>query len=122
MRRLVAASGMFACAIAAGNSALAQDITLSTNASGITISGASPSWSTGFGSVNGFGLGTPGSGQTVLSPSGGGVLYTSPYNIVVSLATAVTPAVVKAYVSTNFAHSTVLQVYSCVSSCTSGGS
>ncbi len=95
----------------------AQDITLATNASGITIGGIKPSWSTGFGSVNGLGLGTPGTGETILAVSGG-VLYTAPYNIVVT-ANNGHRAVVRAYVSTNFAHSAVLQVYGCVSSCTS---
>jgi len=101
--------------------AAAQDITLATNASGITIGGSKPSWTTGFGNVNGLGLGTPGTNQTILTPSGGGgMLYTSPYNIVVSGSSNPSRAAVRAYVSTNFTHSSIVKVYSCVSSCTTG--
>jgi len=119
MRGFAAAAGVVASVFAAGTPAFAQDISLATNASGITVSGNKPSWSTGFGSINGLGLGTPGTGQTILtSGSGGGVFYTSPYNIVVSGASAAHKADVKAYVSANFAHSSILEVYSCTSSCT----
>jgi hypothetical protein len=111
---------MFAGMLLAGAPAFAQDITLTTNASGITIGGTPGSWSTGFGSVNGLGLGTPGTGQTVLSPAGG-KLYSSPYDIVITGAAGSIKAVVKAYVSTNFAHSAILQVYTCLSSCATAG-
>jgi len=121
-RRLVAA-GAFAGLCLASASARAQDFALATNPAGITIGGAAPAWSTGFGAVNGLGLGTPGANQTVLPPSaGGGVLYSSPYNIVISGASGNHKAIVRAYVSANFVHTSVLQVYSCVASCTSGGS
>src|SRR6478736_835850 len=108
--------GTFAWMLLASTPAFAQDITLTTNASGITIGGSPGSWSTGFGSVNGLGVGTPGAGQTVLSTAGG-KLYTSPYNIVITGSTGSIKAVVSAYVSTNFAHSSILQVYSCVATC-----
>jgi hypothetical protein len=119
MRRL-AAGVAFASMVVAATPAFAQDITLTTNASGITIAGTPGSWSTGFGSVNGLGIGTPGTGQTVLSLSGG-KLYSSPYDIVITGATGGIKAVVKAYVSANFAHSAILQAYSCLASCTSAG-
>jgi hypothetical protein len=47
--------------------------------------GSSPNWSTGFGSVNGFGVGTAPTGTTLYT-SGvtGGVLYTSPITIHIS--------------------------------------
>jgi hypothetical protein len=115
-------AGAFAISLLASAPVFAQDVTLSTNASGITIGGVKPSWSTGFGTVNGLGLGTPGANETILAPSGGnGVLYTSPYNIVVTSSTG-HATVVRAYVSTNFTHSAILSVYSCTTSCTSGSS
>jgi hypothetical protein len=104
--------------LSAAAPALAQDISLATNAGGIVIGGTKPAWSTGFGAVNGLGIGTPGTGQTILTPGGGtGVLYTTPYNIAVSDAAGNRRVVVRAYVSTAFVHSSILQVYSCVSSC-----
>jgi hypothetical protein len=120
MRRLVL-RGTFACLVFAGTPAFSQDITLTTNVSGITIGGTPGSWSTGFGAVNGLGIGTPGTGQTVLSPAGG-KLYSSPYDIVITGSTGSIKAVVKAYVSTNFAHSSILQVYSCLATCANAGS
>jgi hypothetical protein len=108
--------GMFAWMLLASTLAFAQDITVTTNASGITIGGSPGSWSTGFGLVNGLGVGTPGTGQTVLSTAGA-KLYTSPYNIVITGAAGGVKAVVSAYVSTNFVHSSILQVYSCVATC-----
>jgi hypothetical protein len=105
--------------VLAATPAFAQDITLTTDASGITIGGSPGSWSTGFGSVNGLGLGTPGTGQTILSTTGG-KLYSSPYDIVISGSAGSVKAVVKAYVSTNFSHNAILQVYSCLSTCGSG--
>lgn len=101
----------------------AQDITLATSASGLSIGGTKPTYSTGFGSVNGLGLGSPTSGLTVLQTSGStGVLYTTPYSIVVSGANTANRALVRAFVSTNFLHPSILQVYSCTSSCTSASS
>src|SRR6476619_7064563 len=93
--------GTFAWMVLAGTPAFSQDITLTTNASGITIGGSPGSWSTGFGSVNGLGLGTPGTGQTVLAPAGVEI-YSSPYDIVITGSTGSIKAVVKAYVSANF--------------------
>lgn len=121
--RLVVATGVCGWMVLAGDRALAQDIALATNASGITIGGSKPSWTTGFGSMNGLGLGTAGTGQTVLTAgSGNGVFYTSPYNITISGASNSVPAVVRGYVSTNFGHSSILAVYTCVSSCASAAS
>jgi hypothetical protein len=104
------------CLVFAATPAFAQDITLTTNASGITIGGSPGAWTTGFGSVNGLGVGTPGTGETVLSATGG-KLYSSPYDIVITGATGSVKAVVKTYVSSNFAHSAILQVYSCLAAC-----
>lgn len=117
--------GALAAAVTIGvtSPGFGQDIVLATNAAGITIGGAKPTWTTGFGAVNGLGLGTPATGATILQPGAGtGVLYTSPYNIVISGASNGNRAIVRAYVSTNFVHPSVLQVYSCVSSCASAAS
>jgi hypothetical protein len=120
--RLLPAAGVFASLCIAGTPVFGQDITVGTNVSGITIAGTKPSWTTGFGAVNGMGLGTPGTNQTILTPGGGGgVLYTSPYNIVVTGVSGTHKAVVRAAVTTNFVHTLVLQVYACSSSCTNAG-
>jgi len=122
-QRFTAVAGALAAICLASAPVLGQDIVLSTNAAGITINGSKPSWTSGFGSVNGLGLGTPGTNQTVLSPTGsGGVLYTSPYNIVVSGSSNGQKAIVRAYVSTNFAHPSILSVYTCSATCASGSS
>jgi hypothetical protein len=102
-----------------------QDIVLQTATGGATISGAKPTWRTGFGNVNGLGAGTPAAGLTILT-SGvtGGVVYTTPYNIVISGAGSGNRAVVMAYVSTQFAHPSTLILMSCYpsASCTSASS
>ena len=111
---VVVAAGSLACI--AAPPAAAQSITLATSAGGITIGGVNPSWSSGFGAVNGLGLGTPVSGATVLSATNG-VLYTTPYSVVVTGTASNKKAKVDAYVSTNFAPSTILALYSCTSGC-----
>jgi hypothetical protein len=116
MRPVAVAAGAFALVFAATPASFAQTVTFATSG-GITITGAVLVWSSSFGSVNGFGLGTPGSGQTVMSTTGG-VMYTSPYDIVVSGASGSNKAVVKAYMSTNFLHPAILQAYTCRSGCT----
>lgn len=115
-RRVAIAAGVFAWMAFAAMPGFAQTAVFATGG-GITISGSTPTWSTSFGSVNGFGIGTPGTGQTVMSGVSG-VMYTSPYDIVVSGASGPNKAVVKAYVSTNFVHSAILQMYTCKSGCT----
>jgi hypothetical protein len=108
----------WAAFFAIGSPAFGQDMVLATNVAGIAIGGAKPTWSTGFGAVNGLGIGTPQAGATILQPVGGtGVLYTTPYNIVISGANNANRAVVRAYVSTNFVHPSIIQVYHCVASC-----
>jgi hypothetical protein len=100
-----------------------QDITLATSAGGLAVGGVKPAYSTGFGSLNGLGVGVPASGLSVLQATGStGVLYITPYSIVISGASAPNRALVRAYVSTNFVHPSILQVYSCTSSCTSAAS
>ena len=110
-------------AVAAGAIALfarparAQSIALTTSG-GIVIGGVNPAWSTGFGAVNGLGLATPVTGATVLSTSNG-VLYTTPYGIVISGSSNSNKAKVDAAVSATFAAPGLLALYSCVSGCSS---
>jgi hypothetical protein len=77
------------------------------------IAGAGP-YTAGFGNVNGLGVGVPGAGITVLTTGvAGGVLYTTPYNLVISGLTLGRTATVDAYVSVNFAHPAILILRSC---------
>jgi len=95
----------------------AQSATLQTNASGVTITGATP-YHAGFGNVNGLGIGTPSigtpsGGLTVIATTGG-VLYYTPYTIVLSGANNGHHGEVRAYLSTNFTtSSSVIQLKSC---------
>ena len=91
----------------------AQTITLQQAAGGVTVSGAASPFSTGFGNVNGLGIGTPATGLTMLSVSGGYFYYT-PYTMVLSGSNPGHPAIVSAYISANFTNSTsVIQLMSC---------
>src|SRR5580765_3192881 len=95
----------------------AQTATLQTNASGVPITGATP-YRAGFGNVNGLGIGTPSIGNpsggiTVIATTGG-VLYYTPYTIVLSGANNGHHGEVRAYVSANFTtSSSVIQLRSC---------
>jgi len=91
---------------------------------GVTVSGSSPSFKSGYGNVNGLGVGTPAAGISILTTGvAAGVFYTTPYDIVLSGLSA-HKASVTVYVSTQFAHPTVLYLLSCYpsSGCTTGGS
>src|SRR5690242_16151208 len=96
----------------------AQSAKLQTNAAGVTITGAVTPFHTGFGNVNGLGIGTPSIGNpsgglTVIATTGG-VLYYTPYTIVLSGANPGHPGEVRAYISTNFTtSSSVIQLRSC---------
>lgn len=97
----------------AGPCLAAVQMQLRSNSGGVTISGASPSYSTNLGNVNGLGVGTPGVGVTVYTTGvSGGVLYTTPYDIYVA---GVKDSVnwLEAYVSTNFSNPTILTLKSC---------
>lgn len=96
----------------------AQDVNIQQAAGGIAIGGNKNNRHSGFGTVNGLGIGTPVAGATILSTTGG-VLYTSPINLAVNGAGGGNPAVVGVFVSSNFAHPSLLQAFSCRSGCTS---
>lgn len=80
---------------------------------GAPIYGTGP-YTSGFGNVNGLGVGVPGAGITTLTAGvTGGVLYTTPYSLIISGLTGTRTATVDAYVPTNFAHPTILILRSC---------
>ena len=69
--------------------AYAQDTHIVTAGGGITVTGANPNYDTGFGNVNGLGLGTPPTGTTLYTSGvSGGVLYVSPVTFQISGAIA----------------------------------
>lgn len=86
----------------------AVQLTLSTAPGGVTITPASD-YSMSFGNVNGIGIG-PGTGLTASSVAGG-VVYSTPYLLnTVYTDFNTTSAALTVYVSTNFAHPTILQL------------
>ena len=100
-------------------------LTLASAAGGATIIGVAPVYSSGYGNVNGLGVGTPGAGISVVTAGvSGGALYTTPYNIVLSGLNGAHRATVAGYVSANFVHSSILILETCypASGCGSGGS
>ena len=105
-----------------GSSLSAQNVTLQTASGGIVITAG---FHSGFGTVNGLGLGAAPAGTTLVTAGvSGGVLYTTPYSMAISGAGNGNPAAVEAYVSTNFTHPTILVLESCYpsSSCTTAAS
>ena len=111
------------CLLILAGTACAQEIgAISTASGGIAASGAKPTFFAGFGTVNGLGLGTPPSGTTLYTSGvSGGVLYTSPLTFQIAGGGGGNPAVVAAYVSTNFSHSSVLSAEICYPTCASAG-
>lgn len=84
----------------------AVELTLGTASGGLTVTAASD-YSMSFGNVNGLGV-----GATVPTvAAAGGIIYTTPYllNPVFTDFTSTT-GTLKVYVSTNFAHPTILQL------------
>ena len=104
--------------VSATMSSFAQTIKLQKDASGINITGAATPFHAGFGNVNGLGIGTPSignpSGGLTVIQSTGGVLYYTPYTIVLSGANNGHHGEVRAYISTNFTtSSSVIQLRYC---------
>lgn len=117
-RTLGTATAVLLGLVAAPQLLTAQDVNIQQGPGGIAIGGKKNARTTGFGTVNGLGIGTPVAGATVI-PAAGGVLYSSPINLMVNGAGAGNPAVVGVYVSNNFAHPAMLQAFSCITGCTS---
>ena len=81
-------------------------LTLATAAGGLTVAPASD-FSMNFGNVNGLGFG-PGAGLTTVA-AGGGVIYSTSYRLQPAFSDFTsTTATIKTFVSTNFAHPTIL--------------
>jgi hypothetical protein len=96
----------------------AVQFTLATSGAGLTVSTASD-FSTAWGNVNGLGVGTPTSGLTTHSASGG-VVYETPISLLPAYATFTsTTGTLSVYVSSNFVHSSLLAMKD---TGTSGGS
>jgi hypothetical protein len=102
----------------------AQNVSLQTAPDGMPISGVNPLFHSGFGNVNGLGAGTTGTGLSVIATGvAGGVLYKTNYSFSVTAAGSNKRAVIKAFVSANFLHPSILQLRSCSpsSSCNAAG-
>lgn len=86
----------------------AVQFTLGTATGGLTVTTATD-YSINFGTVNGLGIG-PGAGLTTVA-AGGGTIYSTPYMINPAFSDfSSTTATIKAAVSTNFAHPTILKL------------
>jgi len=84
----------------------AVQLTLSTAPAGLTVTAASD-YSMNFGNVNGLGIG-PAAGLTTVAVAGG-MIYSTPYLLNPAYGDFTsTTGTIKVYVSTNFAHTTVL--------------
>jgi len=89
-------------------------IALQSASGGVTVSGSSPNCTASVGNVNGLGAGTPGAGVSLFTTGvSNGVLYTTPYNIIINNTKGSPTWELKAYVSGNFIHPSILIVYSC---------
>ncbi|HYY69970.1 MAG TPA: hypothetical protein VE734_09565 [Terriglobales bacterium] len=92
----------------------AATITVQTSAGGATVAGTAPNFNINLGTVNGLGIGSPGSGVSIITTAvSNGALYTSPYSIFLTGWGSSAAVQVTAYVSTNFAHPAVLVAKSC---------
>jgi hypothetical protein len=116
--KTLAFAALIVFGLAVGPDLRGQDVNIQQAAGGIAIGGTKNNRRSGFGNVNGLGIGTPVAGATIIAVTGG-VLYSSPINLQVNGAGAGNPAVVGVRVSNNFAHSLLLQAFSCISGCTS---
>jgi hypothetical protein len=79
---------------------------------------------TSFGNVNGLGVGVPTAGLTLITTGvSGGVVYSTPYELVISGLPGADKATVSIYVSSNFTRPALLVLQSCYPSagCTAGG-
>jgi hypothetical protein len=89
-------------------------LTLASAAGGLTVTPAAD-FSMNFGNVNGLGFG-PGAGLTTLAAAGG-VIYRTPYLLQPAFTDFTsTTATIKTFVSTNFAHPTILVLRDAASS------
>jgi hypothetical protein len=92
-----------------------QQFILQTAPGGAVIAGSTPTYSTSFGALNAFGVGSPAVGVTAI-PMASGTLYYSKINFVTGNLTGHHSATISAYVSSNFVHPTAMVLRSCLSS------
>ncbi|MGZ4858394.1 MAG: hypothetical protein ACXV5R_04370 [Candidatus Angelobacter sp.] len=104
-------------AIALVKPAAAQQGTFTVSAApgGITFTGGGTTHSGQFGTMNALGIGTPGTGVTVI-PLNNGALYLTHYQITVTGLPNPHLAAVTAFVNSNFTHPAALIMESCPSS------
>jgi hypothetical protein len=104
-------------AIALSKPAVAQNGTFTVSAApgGITFAGGGTTHSGQFGTMNALGIGTPGTGVTVI-PLTNGALYYTHYQITISGLPNPHRGAVTAFVNSNFTHPAALIMQSCPSS------
>ena len=98
-----------------------QQFILQTSPGGATISGALPTYSSSFGNLDAFGVGTPASGVTAIRLANGELFYT-PLDFVMGNLQGHHPGSITAYVSTNFTHPTAMILQACPSNGTCSSS
>ncbi|HLY62629.1 MAG TPA: hypothetical protein VKV95_17945 [Terriglobia bacterium] len=98
-------------------------IALSTAPGGVTVSGAQPTYSAGFGNVNSLGIGSPAAGVTIITTGvAGGVIYSTNLNLTLSGEPTPHAATFSVYMSSNFSKSAALIAQSCYTGCGTGTS
>ena len=94
-----------------------QQFILQTATGGAAIAGSTPTYSTSFGALNAFGVGSPAVGVTAV-PTATGTLYFSKINFVIGNLLGHHQGIISAYVSSNFAHPTAMILQGCQNAAT----
>lgn len=98
-------------------------LSMSSAPGGVTVSGAQPTYSAGYGNVNSLGVGTPAAGVTVITSGvSGGVIYSTNFSFTISGEPSPHTATLSVYMSSNFTKSAALIAQSCYTGCVSGAS
>jgi hypothetical protein len=115
-RRFAHVACFFLYLICATSSVFAGTNLKLQTAGGIAVTASGANYTSGFGSMNGLGAGTPGPGVSVQAVAGG-ALYLSTLNFQLQGGPSASVSV-SAYVSTQFAHPAALIMQSCPSTAT----
>jgi hypothetical protein len=94
-----------------------QQFILQTATGGAAITGSIPTYSTSYGALNAFGVGSPAAGVTAIVMTTG-TLYYSKINFVMGNLQGHHDGTISAYVSSNFAHPTAMILRGCQSTAT----
>jgi hypothetical protein len=94
-----------------------QQFILQTATGGAAITGSTPTYSTSYGALNAFGVGSPAIGVTALTTPTG-TLYYSKINFVMGNLQGHHDGMITAYVSSNFTHPTAMILRGCDSTAT----